>query len=81
MEQCTPDGRALLSLRNKFRAGDQVELVGPDCRPFAFDVPPMQTLEGEPLEEPRHPQMRFWMQLPRQVPPLSLLRREVGLSP
>ena len=81
VEQCTPDGRALLSLRNKFRAGDQVELVGPDCRPFAFDVPSMQTLEGEPLEEPRHPQMRFWMQLPRQVPPLSLLRREVGLSP
>ena len=46
VEQCTPDGRALLSLRNKFRAGDQVELVGPDCRPFAFDVPSMQTLRA-----------------------------------
>ncbi len=29
----------------------------------------------------RHPQMVFRMKLPRQVPPLSLLRRKAGLSP
>ena len=36
---CTPDGLATLSLRNKFAAGDEVEIVGPDTRPFSVTVP------------------------------------------
>ena len=32
---CTPEGLATLSLRNKFRTGDTVEVVGPDTRPFS----------------------------------------------
>ena len=31
VQDCTADGLATLSLRNKFKAGDQVELVGPGC--------------------------------------------------
>ena len=74
VESCTPEGLATLSLRNKFCMGDEVEVVGPNLRPIAFPVPLMQTMEGEALEEPRHPQMRFQMQLPKEVPELSLLR-------
>ena len=70
-----------LSLRNKFRAGDVVEIVGPDCKPVSFPAPMMAQEDGTPLEEPRHPQMRFRMQLPQAVPPLSILRRAVDLSP
>ena len=80
VERCTPEGLATLSLRNKFAAGDEVELVGPDFRPMALTVPEMQDEAGLPLTEPRTPQMRFTMQLPCQVPPLSLLRRSVDLS-
>ena len=36
---CAPDGLATLSLRNKFAAGDEVEIVGPDTRPFSVTVP------------------------------------------
>ena len=36
---CMPDGLATLSLRNKFAAGDEVEIVGPDTRPFSVTVP------------------------------------------
>ena len=36
---CAPDGLATLSLRNKFAAGDVVEIVGPDTRPFSVTVP------------------------------------------
>ena len=36
--------------------------------------------EGNPLEEPRHPEMKFTMQLPKQVPALSMIRRSVDLS-
>ena len=81
VEECAPDGTAVLSLRNKFRRGDALELVGPDVAPVAFDAGDMEDMDGLPLTEPRTPQMRFRMKLPRAVPPLSILRREAGLSP
>jgi len=72
---------AKCSLRNKFSHGDTLEAVGPDMRPFPVTIPMMQTLEGEPLEEPKTPQMRFYIQLPRAVPAMSMLRKNVDLSP
>ena len=36
VESCDEDGNAILSLRNKFSQGDEVELVGPDCKPFSW---------------------------------------------
>ena len=77
---CGSDGMATMSLRNKFAAGDTVELVGPDTRPFSFQAPVMQGEDGTDLREPRTPQMVFRMQLPRPVPPYSILRRAVELS-
>ena len=77
---CDSAGHAALSLRNKFRAGDTVEIVGPDLRPFSMTVPQMRDEAGDPLEEPRTPQMKFYMDLPRPVPPYSLVRRGVDLS-
>ena len=78
--ECDSEGNATLSLRNKFRTGDTVELVGPDLRPFAMTVPLMTDGEGAPLEEPRTPQMIFHMKLPRPVPPMTLVRHAVELS-
>ena len=72
---------ALCSLRTKFSKGDALEAVGPDMRPFPVVAETMQTLEGEALDEPRTPQMRFYLQLPKQVPAMSILRRNVDLSP
>ena len=77
---CDEQGNATLSLRNKFSAGDTVELVGPDTKPFAFTVPMMEDLEGNPLAEPRTPQMEFRMKLPKPVPAWSILRHAVALS-
>ena len=81
VQSCDPDGMATLSLRNKFKEGDQVEIVGPGCKPVQFAAPLMEDEEGMPLTEPKKPQMVFRMQLPQPVPPLSILRREVNLSP
>ncbi len=77
---CDEEGNAVLSLRNKFAAGDRVEIVGPDMRPFAMTVPPMLDAEGLPLMEARTPQSVFRMKLPRAVPPLSIVRHAVDLS-
>ena len=80
VESCDENGLAVCSLNNKFRAGDALEVVGPDLRPFAITAPVMSDLEGSPLEEPKTPQMKFTIQLPKAVPPLSMIRRSVDLS-
>lgn len=80
VEECSPDGLAVCSLRNKFRKGDTLELVGPDVRPESFAVTQMWDCDGAALEEPRTPQMRFTIRLPKQVPAKSILRRAVDLS-
>ena len=74
IESCDETGLAWASLRNKFCAGDAIELVGPGVRPVAFDAPVMADEAGDPLHEPRHPQMRFRIRLPQPVPPHSILR-------
>ena len=77
---CDENGWATLSLRNKFRTGDTVELVGPDLKPFSLTVPDLIGEDGEKLEEPKNPQMKFHMQLPCPVPPYTLVRHMVELS-
>ena len=80
VEECSEDGLALCSLNNKFSAGDALEVVGPDLRPFAVTAQGMRDADGMPLDEVRTPQSRFTLQLPKAVPPMSLLRRSVDLS-
>ena len=81
VESCDENGIAVCSLNNKFHAGDTLEVVGPDLRPFPIVAGNMTDAEGTPLEEPRTPQMRFTLPLPKPVPAHSLLRRSVDLSP
>ena len=77
---CDAEGNATLSLRNKFAAGDEIEIVGPDTKPFVMTAPLMYDAEGEELTEPKTPQMIFSMKLPRFVPPMSFVRHGVDLS-
>ena len=80
VEACDVQGHAVCSLRNKFRQGDMLEVVGPDLRPFEIQADKMFDIEGSPLEEPKTPQMQFTIQLPKTVPAGSILRRAVDLS-
>ncbi len=80
VEECDENGLARLTLRNKFSAGQELELVGPDFRPLPFSAPTMADMEGNALDEPRTPQMQFMMQLPCQAPAYSILRKAVDLS-
>ncbi|MBQ9843175.1 MAG: U32 family peptidase [Oscillospiraceae bacterium] len=80
VESCNENGVALCSLRNKFSEGETLEIVGPDLRPYAFTPAGMTDLEGQPLAQPRTPQMQFFIPLGRQVPPMSILRHSVELS-
>ena len=80
VDSCDETGLALCSLNNKFSEGAQLEVVGPDLRPFAITAGSMKDLEGNVLTEPKTPQMQFYLQLPKQVPALSMIRRAVDLS-
>ena len=80
VESCNENGLALVRLNNKFREGDALEAVGPNLRPFPFTAADMTDAEGAPLAEPRTPQMKFYLPLPKQVPPYTILRRSVDLS-
>ncbi len=81
VQSCDGEGNAVLTLNNKFKVGDALELVGPEVRPRALTVEGLWDGDGLPLEEVRTPQMVFRMRLPQAVPPLSLLRRKADLSP
>lgn len=78
--ECDPEGMATLSLRNKIFTGETVEVVGPDCRPFAMTVPELRDGSGAVQNEIKNPQSIFKMKLPQPVPPLSLVRHAVELS-
>ncbi len=80
VEGCDENGKALCSLRNKFAKGDALEAVGPNLRPFAITANDMKDMDGNVLDEPRTPQMKFYLQLPQQVPAYTILRRSVDLS-
>ena len=75
----SPDAEGLLT-RIIQECGDELEIVGPDTRPFPIAAAGMADLEGNAIEEARTPQMQFTMQLPKQVPAHSLIRRSVDLS-
>ncbi len=75
---CAPDGKALVSLRNKFRRGETLELVGPNVKPVSFIVDDLADESGLPLEEARTPQMPLRLTLPHQAAPLSILRKKVS---
>ena len=77
---CDETGLATLSLRNKFSAGDEIEIVGPDTKPFVLHAPQMELPDGTLSDEVRTPQMVFQMRLPRPVPAWSIVRHQVELS-
>ena len=81
VRSCTPDGRAVLTLNNKFSVGDQLELVGPGLRPCPVTVKALWDEDGQSLDQVRKPQMVFQLDLPCQARPLSLLRRQADLTP
>jgi len=75
VEECSPDGEALLTQRNKFSLGDSVELLTNDSPPIPFTVEDLRDGEGQKIESAPHPVMELRMKLPKPCAPLSLIRK------
>ncbi len=70
------DGVLTVSQRNRFFAGEMLQILEPGKPPFDLAVCELTDEEGQPIESAPHPTMRCRMACPRSVQPGSLLRRE-----
>ncbi len=75
VESCGSGGDAVVSLRNKFHTGEELELLTPSSEPLFFRVGQMTDEEGNTLTEARHPMMKVHLHLPAAAARLSIIRR------
>ncbi len=75
VEQCDGQGNAVVTERNCFACGDELELVTPDAEPVSFILREMADADGNPITDARHAMMEVHLRLPMQAGPLSILRK------
>lgn len=75
VESCDGQGNAVLTQRNKFSTGDQIELLTNKGEPVPFTVTEIRNADDEIITSTPHPMMELHMMLPKACKPLSLLRK------
>ncbi len=70
------EGRVGFRLKNRFFAGDTLELIRPNHAPYRFSVDTVYNQAGEAIAVAPHPEMDFYIQFPFEVPAFSILRKE-----
>ena len=75
VESCDEDGNAVLTQRNKFSLGDELELLVPGSAPISFKVESMRNADDEEISDTRHAMMEIHTHLPQYAPQYSILRR------
>ena len=76
VESCDSGGRAVLSQRNRFSPGDELELLSPGRAPVPLTMGPMTDGDGNPVEAANHPKMELHVKLPPDTPRYSILRKK-----
>ncbi len=79
VEECDEDGYALLTQRNKFAVGEELELLCPEGEPVRFVCDSIEDEDFSSIVEAPHPLMRVRMNLPCPAPRLSIVRRRCEL--
>lgn len=82
VESCDEAGNAILTQRNRFFPGDELELLMPGKLPLTFTVGDMTDKDGASVPAASHPKMELHTVLPVCAPKNSFLRkaRTVALS-
>ena len=75
VEDCDDEGNALLTQRNKFSVGEELELLCRDGEPLSFTAPQMWDEEGTEISSAPHAMMKLSMKLPRKAEKLSIIRK------
>ena len=74
----TEDGRLRLSQRNRFFAGEPLDVLCPEEEPFTVILEDMENGEGEKIEAAPHATMEVIARVNRPVPAGAYLRRRRG---
>lgn len=75
VEECDADGNAVLTQRNRFFAGDQLELMNPETAPVPFRAEHIFDADWNEISDTHRAMMRFRMKLPSQVPQYTIIRK------
>ena len=75
VESCDEEGNALLTQRNRFFAGDILELMNPDTVPVSFRADHLTDEDGQEIPDAHRAMMPFRMKLPMPVPPFTIIRK------
>lgn len=67
---------ATFALKNRFYAGDTLELMQPGKAPYVFQAVGVTDAEGNTPDVFPHPEMHFTVQLPFEADRFAILRRE-----
>lgn len=76
LDESDEEGHAVFRLKNRFYAGDTLELMQPGHEPYRFIADKVTDDEGALLQVIHHPEMRFHLQFPFAVEPFAILRHE-----
>ena len=75
VESCDEEGNALLTQRNRFFAGDILELMNPDTVPVSFRADHLTDEDGQEIPDTHRAMMPFRMKLPMPVTPFTIIRK------
>ncbi len=78
VEEITPEGRARITQRNKFCAGDLIELMKPDGRDIPIMVKSMYNQNGEKVDSAPHPKEIIDLELVLAADPAVCAPAEEG---
>lgn len=64
--------------RNYFQTGDEVEIFGPNIKPFSFKIPDIYNEDGEKVNIGRHPEEILKFKLDKKVYPNDMIRIKIS---
>ena len=64
--------------RNYFQTGDEVEIFGPNIKPFSFKMPDIDNEDGEKVNIGRHPEEILKFKLDKKVYPNDMIRIKIS---
>jgi len=75
VESCDAEGNAILTQRNRFFRGDELELLTPTDEPVIFTADNLFDIDGCEIDATPHPMMEHSLKLPVYAPRYSIIRK------
>ena len=72
------NGTVTITERNYFQTGDEVEIFGPNIKPFSFKMPDIYNEDGEKVNIGRHPEEILKFKLDKKVYPNDMIRIKIS---